>query len=1092
MYAPSSAEEDKSLVTSAILAHPNDFEPSDLRPITFPSRLPRPVAQRTVFLPGSSWTSPSATAVLDALHTSYKAQTKAHEGLLRFARCAGAVAVDPALADLFDGPVTKGTGEQEGERLVQCKKCERPVLFTRFVAHQDSCRENKDEKSGDVKMEDALEGKDTPDEELKLICAPYGDTKPREDVRSPRGTRAKSRVPAKRSRVRAAAEKAAEVARGSSESKTFSFPPEEDDWEKALQPLAPEYKPRGAATRRRRVTLPAPTETPATRKRSLHAERKASAAAHAAGVFPLPRAGKDVQHEDPLRVTAARFGSAAPWARLMQIAMPVVVPRTPKRRNTSASQGGGSATAPGLQVTGIPPGASAAKPKPVDVAEKQAANVASSSPTLVGSLMYLRAQGMKELSNTALHQIDAPQIPTGRTGAVFHGQSYVAELGTFETDPRAPTTIKMPLTTAPQYPLAAKAAASAAAAANANAAADARAKKFLPKNQPVAVQHPTPTTTAPHQPVTKKQRTSKAQRTQMATPSAPMPNGPGPTKPVQPPRKSGSSRSSAGTTTNNVKGGTNSADSHQRPSSVRNAAQTGASNAVSAAKSAASAAAASKYATQQQLALQKKGAFRPMNAPGSVAMSARVGSGQSLPMGSATPSGVHVTGKGGGRGTKARVYPSPHQNNPAMAMRPAASNKITKTPSPSQASSRSGERLPMHRGSPMSAGPYDPLILASSQHNATTSGMNRVGGVRGVPGKAQLDFQQVMAQVAGQVAGRDMSTSGVSRGAIPHPSPNGQQLLGAGKLGGQMQRPNMRGMPPQARAKQNASSQNIQARMAAAAHKNSRQQARGQLRKDDLHQKSQDIEAQLRRADALPNEMVASKGGKLNDTVMFGKRPDRNNLVVNHTAHASQGFYSAALAAASAQLGSNAALKNQQNLLMHMARTNPNAVGAGAGAATGPNILQNMQDLRPLQNLGVVPGMQPAGHNANMLSFLQASGLSGGMAQTGAMNNLVAPGMPGGAMPPAPNPGIIPNEAILQHILAASRAPGMNQNAQLHGAPMGPPTAPVNHVHPHPAGRTGPMGQMPPPPVVQQSPNAAIDEIDRALGLSFDESDLMD
>lgn len=1033
--------------------------------------------------------------MLDALHTSYKAQTKAHEGSLRFARCAGAVAVDPALADLFDGPVTKGTGEPEGERLVQCKKCERPVLFTRFVAHQDSCCENKEEKSGDVKMEDAVEGKDAPDEELTLICAPYGDAKPREDVRSPRTTRAKGRVPAKRSRVRAAAEEVDEVAGRSLESRSFSFPREEDDWEKALHPLAPEYKPRGAAARRRRVTLPAPTETPAARKRSLHTERKASSAAQAAGVFPMPRAGKEVQHEDPLRVTAARFGSAAPWAKLMQIAMPVAVPRTPKKRNTASSQGSGLTTAPGLQVTGIPPGASTAKPKPLDAAEKQAANVASSAPTLVGSLMYLRAQGMKELSNTALHYMDAPQIPTGKTGAVFHGQTYVAELGSFEMDPRAPTTIKMPLTTAPQYPLAAKVAASAAAAANVNVAADARAKKCLPKNQPVAIQHPAPTTTALHQPVTKKQRTSKAQRTQVATPSAPMPNGPVPTKPVQPPRMSGSSRSSAGTITNNVKGSTNSADSHQRPSSVRNAAQTGASNAVSAAVSAASAAAASKYAPQQQLALQKKGAFRQMNAPGSVAISSRVGSGQSLPMGSAASSGVHAAVKGGGRGSKARVYPSPHPSNPAMVMRTAAGNKITKTPSPSQASSRSGERLPMHRGSPMSAGPYDPLILASSQHNAqhnaTTSGVSRAGGVRGVPGKAQFDFQQVMAQVAGRVAGRDMST-GVSRGALPHTSQKGQ-LLGAGTLGGQMQRPNMRGMPSQARAKQNASIQNVQARMAAAAaHKNSRQQARGQLRKDDLHQKSQELEAQLRRADVLPSGMVAGKGGKMNDPSMFGKRPDRNNLVVNHTGHASQGFYSAAPAAASAQLGSNATLKNQQNLLMHMAR-NQNAVGAGAGGATAANILQNMQDLRPLQNLGVVSGMQPTAHNANMLSFLQASGLNGGMAQTGTMNNPVAPGMPGGAMPPAANPPIMsPNEAILQHILAASRTPGMNQNAQLHGAPMGPPTAPLNHVHPHQAARTGPMGQMPPRAVVQQSPNAAIDEIDRALGLSFDESDLMD
>lgn len=775
----------------------------------------------------------------------------------------------------------------------------------------------------------------------------------------------------------------------------------------------------------------------------------------------------------------------------MQTAMPLVAPRHQKKKPLLAPHDRSFITSSGLQVTGIPRGQTPAKPKTQDQQERQAAMLNASGPTLVGSLMYLRAQGVKELANTTLHQMDVPQPPIGKTSTVFHGQKYVAEVGYFEMDPRTSSTIKMPLTTATPYQLAMKSGAVAATAANASASTDTRSRKFTPKNQqPLAAPNQVAQTAASHQPVTKKQRTVKGQRAQMAIPNARTPNGQAQAKPPQTPRKSGGSRSSAGTTTNNVKA-TNSADSHQRPVAVRAPAQSSANNAVSAAISAASAA-ASRYSAQQQLAMQKKGPLRTMNAPASVAMP-RVASGQSLPM--ATAAGMHITAKGSVRVNKARTHPSPSQTNAALVMRAAAGNKI-KTPSPSQASSRSGDRLPMHRGSAMTgSGPYhDPLLLASSQRNATTSAMNRANAVRGVSPKAQLDFQHAMAQVTGQAAGRDMM-SGVSRAGIPHASPKGQ-LLGTG---GQLSQGNMRGLPPQARAKQNVAMQNAQARMAAVASHKNRQQVRGQLRKEDagLLHKNHELESQLRR-DALSANMVAGKGGKLNDPSLFGKGPSRNNLVINPAAHVSQGFYSAALAAASAQLGSNAAMKNQQNLaLLGLAQANPNAMTAGAGTAEAPSILQNMQDLRPMQNLGVVPGMQQAASNASMLNFLQATGLNGGMAQTGGMNNPVAPGMPGSGMAPGPNAGMFnPSEALLQQILTATRAQGMNQNPHLHGGPMGAPAPPMNHVYGHQGVRAGPMGQIPQRPVVQPSPSAAVDEIDRALesdrALEFDESDLMD
>ncbi|CDF37225.1 unnamed protein product [Chondrus crispus] len=859
-----------------------------------------------------------------------------------------------------------------------------------------------------------------------------------------------------------------------------AFPPEEDDWKKFLTPVVGEYRPRCSMARLRRAALPALLETPAARKKTLNMERKAMIAANATGVFRMP--SKD-RHDDPLRVAAMRFGCAAPWSKLMQTAMPLVTPRAQKKRGYLAPQERSFMTAGGMQITGLPPGKGSAKQKQEAQLEKQIGAVKQAVPTLVGSLMYLRGMGGKELASSSLHQMDVPQAPVAKTSSVFHGQKYFAETGAFEMDTRTSASIKLPLATATPFMPSAKPGASANAS-SVSAAVDARQRKFPPKTQaPAAVPPPAPAAPVNHQPVTKKQRISKAQRGPGTASAARMANGQTQVRPVQTPRKSTSSRSSAGTTGTNVKAA-NTADSHQLPTVGRTPAQITASKAASAAMSAASAAASSQYLTQEQLAMQAKGAFRPMHAPTSVSPSVRVGTVQSLPTVAGAPAGMHVNMKGGARAGKARAHASPSQSNAAMIMRAVAAKK-TKTPSPSQASSRSGERLPMHRGSPMTTGAYhDPMLLATSQQNATTSAMNRINQARGVSPKSQMDFHQAAAQVNAHAAGREIVSSGMSRSGVLHTSPMGQL---ADKLATQLPQQTLRGMTPQGRAKH--------ARMAAvAAQKNRQPQAHGQLRKDDVIQNPHDLEAQLRRADVLPADMVPGKAGKLNDPSMFGKGPNRNNLMMNQAGHASQGFYSNALGAQSAQLGHNTPI-NQRNLMMlRMAHANRNPpIAAGAGAPGAPNILQNMQDLhRPMQNLGVVPGMQPSAHGANMFNFLQVNGLSGGMPQAGGMNNPVVPGMAGKGMPTGPNAGMMnPHDAIFQQMLTATRGPGMNSSAPLHAGPMTNPTAPLN-VHGHQVVTTGPMRQIPAHLGVQQSSDpAAIHEIDRALRLSFDESDLM-
>lgn len=529
---------------------------------------------------------------------------------------------------------------------------------------------------------------------------------------------------------------------------------------------------------------------------------------------------------------------------------------------------------------------------------------------------------------------------------------------------------------------------------------------------------------------------------------------------------------------------------------------------VSATMSSTSMAAMNMFGNGQQVAAQKKG-FRQMNSGGSGEGLSRAGSTQSLPVASAVGSVSRGNTKGNVRGaSKGRPIGMPVTSTPSIGMRPVAAGKVVKTPSPSQASSRSGERLGIHRGSPMSASIFDPALMASAM-NQVTAGMNRGAmNVRAAPPNPQLDFQQVVAQVAGQnamIPGAGLGNSNVTRNVMPQTASKGHLLND--KIATQLARTaNIRNIPPQVRIKPNATAQNAQARPPVTQRTQARQEGvHGPLGKDDRNmlQKTSDLDAQLRRGEGLTPEMVAAKREKLAHVMVYGKHSDRRGIGINPMAQHSQGFYSAAMEAPSGQVGTNNALKTpqQQASIAFLRMAHQNQLSAAANAnpgVTAPNIMQNVHDMRSLQNMGVMPpGMtaSPA-HNVNMLSFLQAAGLGPGPTNTGAINNPAMAGVPANTISTTPpSTGFMNGEAFLQQLLSAADPSAMNSNAAaaaLHGQHIGAPAGPLNQAHQ--ASRNGAMPPLPPNPraALPSSQNAAIDEIDRALGLAFEESDLMD
>lgn len=779
---------------------------------------------------------------------------------------------------------------------------------------------------------------------------------------------------------------------------------EEEDWEKELESLREPYVPRAKSRKRRKFIV----GEIAPKRRSV--ERKALQLAAQAGVVSTGGGN------EPLRTLAKQIGPSSVWGELMRISLPVVVRRGPKRRKED-----GVITVPKLGKVRVPE---------------------VPAPSLMGSLMFLKGCGMKELGGSLISFMDTPQAVAGRPGAVFHDQTYVAELGSFETDQKQASKIKLPTSIISDLFMATKSLKMQGMGTVSSGGG-------------------------------KKQKSGKAQRGGGGSSSA---RGSTPRK--------GASRSSG---TAHGKGGSNSQDSR----SGARAATSAGSGAIS----------STKHGVAGQVNIQKKG-YRQLGATPSSLAAHRVSNASPLSSGTMNVGAHATTVKATGRsGTKSRQQPTLIGNAAAGIGYAANVTKAATTPSPSQASSRSADRMGLHR-SPISATVVDPTVIANNMNQI--KGRNRSMGLGGAPTQNQLDFQQVMAQVTGQTPMAPMPlpirTSG--RSALSQAMPNGHPLTD--KVVNQMAHPTMRAIQNQARGRQIMAAQ---ARMNRIAHKSQPQHHlnRNASRKNerDLMQRGSNIEAQLRNAEAMVSaEMSAGKRDKLASgfPIIHGKAPDRSALGINPNAvRPSQGFYSAApnivgsdpsamLKAQQTQQANLAFLRiAHQNQLGNAAMGNPAALAAAAAGT--PNLLQNMHDLRSLQNMGVMaagmPG-NPAAHNANVLSFMQAAGLSNGQANAAALSSPSMGPVANAAIPPAtmaPGGGMISGEAILQQLMTATAPPSASAGNMTAAGHMGA------------AKKTMSGNSIGHPQNTQANPsaqNAAMAALDRALGLSFDESDLMD
>lgn len=415
------------------------FKPSDFTPLTLPNRkrpAPTPLLRRTVFESGIDWQSKPATTVLDALRNSLGEQAEAQNtpsSALSFRRSAAAVEVDSSAADLFT-PLIHPFPRQI--RLIQCNACRRPLLITRFFQHLPNCpSRNRSSSSPQLTSRD--------DPNIHLIAAPYlsppSSPPPR---KRPRLLPAPLSLQSPPSPTKSAHQ--SDRLLQCEDDHKFCFPREEDNWRSRLTPLTPPYKyiPK---YKRRRILLPAPQESSSQRKRTLAVEKKVLAAAADASIHPIPARSPTHHHQanarDPLRNAITCDSTNMPWSKLVQIALPLSLPRNPNPRNLNKDSG---PTQPPFNATPhtfpnsppVTPTARAAASAALEARDGNGFIPFSPTPSLAGSLLYLRGQGSRALANTPLSMLDVPQQPMHRIGPVFHGQPSVAPPGAFLTDPR--------------------------------------------------------------------------------------------------------------------------------------------------------------------------------------------------------------------------------------------------------------------------------------------------------------------------------------------------------------------------------------------------------------------------------------------------------------------------------------------------------------------------------------------------------------------------------------------------------------------------------------------------------------------------------
>lgn len=999
-----------------------DCKPLSLQEKNKPQKT-RPV-QRTVFQIGSEWTSASTDAVLDAFHLSLPAevlQNSPQEQSLTFSRASGSVEVDAELADFFAESIDK-TATQKDTRLpiLQCNSCNRPILFTRALSHIVSCQGSN---HGAASLRDRVQP-DTnalsEDEQRDLIYAPYISIK----QEPTKGRESNSSVRTSTARLTSTSHREKESVRASLKLRKASFPREEDDWETVLSPIAEPYIPRCSTSRRRRVLLPPPTDSQ--RKRH-NIEKKAISAASNAGLYPSssPRQsnGNISKPPDPLRETARKMAAHAPWAKLMQIALPLRPNQTPTKRKfplavSTIALDTDESSSQAANTNGNIKTAKASD----NIDRYPVGSQQHQSPSLIGALLWLRGHATRELSGTVMQHMDIPPSLHGRVSALFHGQTISTRIAPFETDPRLSSIIKLPVGVSSRSKPAGLGVPSALRPPLA-APVDNRQK-------PVPQKSTTPQANGGLQP-RKKPRVSKqpqnpaagsvptfptpAQQAQaLARNAAPRPNGRTPTNmtPVQiPPELS-----------------RQIIPHRQLPQMAANAAINSAAGSA--------AIAANNYAKMHQQS-QKKVYISP--APTQIAgihprAPATPGIQPPHLPSLVGPSPTQGTKSTGSRGSKPRVSVAHQVSSASPGMRGTGTIPM-RNQSPSQGSSRSTDRASHIRvPQPPAARQFDPGLLASTGQQIPR-GHVRHSVYNTTPGKLQLDLQHILAQIAqgGNQAVQD-DASNLARG-VPTPIPTDVS---------QATRRTMTGMSPMSRVKPSGSVQSTPQvpQLNDPSLLKANLTPRMQVRKDDqsMSHRSAELEQQLRRdhnfmlmldgADATAKDGAALSG-------VYGSKANNPPLGI---ANISQGVYDPTLAAAASnQLPPNAmAMKKQQELaFLRMARS------ALPGAPSNPNIIQSMRDLSGMSGLPMlgIPGKSPG---SNVMNFMPSATPNAGLQNT-ALSNPMAANVAANVLGQGQNLNLLSGSPILQQAFGAKTS-GMNMNNVVHPQQMVDANAQLNSI----------------------------------------------
>lgn len=415
------------------------FNSTDFTPLSCLKRnRPLPVSpqERTVFKCGDDWISDSANTVLGMVHASVcppadNENKNESTSPLSLRRSSASVEVDSSAADLFT-PLIQPFSRQI--RLLQCTSCRRPLLPTRLFQHMSHCPAKNDGMSAEL-----MSLRDDPS--LDLIAASYISPISSPAVRKrPRASFVSKNV----SKSRPTQSDGSDMLRSPNDH-LFAPPKEEDDWRFSLTPLAPPFKP-VSKYRRRRVFLPPPQEPPQ-RKRVSSVEKRALNAAALTSIHSIPTRSsshqqKVVNSKDPLRNIVSKNASNFPWIKLIQIALPLCAPRNPSRRKMTKDVRLRNSASILQSNPSSPPTTPKLSSPAGDAADIESLATNSTTPSLVGALLYLRGQGLPQLAHTPLASLDPPQHSLSRSGPFYHGQTYIAPVGTYWTDVRPPNDSK--------------------------------------------------------------------------------------------------------------------------------------------------------------------------------------------------------------------------------------------------------------------------------------------------------------------------------------------------------------------------------------------------------------------------------------------------------------------------------------------------------------------------------------------------------------------------------------------------------------------------------------------------------------------------